>query len=127
MATQVLALVSTAIFLLGSMNPAWGQSKPAPARPAIESRAQKAGPPTKENMSPQEVAAMSADLQRMRVLLNQMQTNLAFVQATTTPLKHQFELEIDMWQILVNQMERRVASMRGNASSTDSLGAKPER
>jgi hypothetical protein len=127
MATQVLALVSTAIFLLGSMNPAWGQSKPAPARPTTESSAQKAGPPTKENMSPQEVAAMGADLQRMRVLLNQMQTNLAFVQATTTPLKHQFELEIDMWQILVNQMERRVASMRGNASSTDSLGAKPER
>jgi len=125
MATQVLALVSTAIFLLGSMNPAWGQSKPAPARPARKSNAQKAGPPTKENMS-QEVAAMSADLQRMHVLLNQMQTNLAFVQTTTTPLKHQFELEIDMWQILLNQMERRLASMSGNASSTDSPRAKPE-
>ena len=69
---------------------------------------------------------MSADLQRMHVLLNQMQTNLAFVQTTTTPLKHQFELEIDMWQILLNQMERRLASMSGNASSTDSPGAKPE-
>src|ERR1700751_1174300 len=125
MATQVLALVSTAIFLLGSMNPAWGQSKPAPARPARKSNAQKAGPPTKENMS-QEAAAMSADLQRMHVLLNQMQTNLAFVQTNTTQIKHQFELEIDRGQILWNQMERRLSSRSGKASSTDSPGAKPE-
>ena len=70
---------------------------------------------------------MKGDLQKMRVLLNQMQMNLAFVQNTTTPLKHQFELEIDMWQILLQQMERRIARISGPAAGTDSKGATPER
>lgn len=47
------------------------------------------------------------DLQKMRAILNQMRTNLAFVGSTTTPLNHQFELEIDMWQALLDRMERR--------------------
>ena len=47
------------------------------------------------------------DLQKMRAILNQMRNNLAFVGSTTTPLNHQFELEIDMWQALLDQMERR--------------------
>ena len=58
-----------------------------------------------------EIAAMRSDLQRMRVLLNQMQMNLGFVQNTNTPLKHQFELEIEMWQMVIRQMERRLESM----------------
>lgn len=60
---------------------------------------------------------MRSDLQRMRVLVNQMQMNLAFVQNTNTPLKHEFELEIEMWQILVNQMERRLESMGGKPAA----------
>jgi hypothetical protein len=47
------------------------------------------------------------DLARMRLILNQMRTNLAFVGNTTTPLAHQFQLDIDMWQALIDQMERR--------------------
>jgi hypothetical protein len=54
---------------------------------------------------------MRADLERLKVLLNQMRTNLAFVQTTQTPLKHQFELETDAWQVIVEQMERRVKQM----------------
>ena len=51
----------------------------------------------------------------MRIVLNQMRTNLAFVTTTTNPLKHQFELDIDMWQALLDQMQRRVdAAERGN-------------
>ena len=53
-------------------------------------------------------AATRRDLETMRAILNQMRTNLAFVGSTTTPLNHQFELDIEMWQALVNQMERRV-------------------
>jgi hypothetical protein len=55
-----------------------------------------------------DVAAMKADLARMRVLVTQMQNNLGLTTNTTTPLYHQFELEIEMWQMLVAQMERRV-------------------
>jgi len=50
---------------------------------------------------------LKEDLQKMRAILNQMRTNLAFVASTTTPLAHQFQLEIDMWQALIDQLERR--------------------
>ena len=58
-----------------------------------------------------DLEAMRADSKKMHVILNQMQTNLAFVTNTTDPLKHQFDLEIDMWQILLNQMDRRIEEM----------------
>ena len=48
----------------------------------------------------------------MRALVRQMETNLAFVDSTQTPLKHQFQLEIDMWKTLIDQMERKA---QGNA------------
>ena len=55
-----------------------------------------------------EVVALKADLQRMRTTLYQMQTNLAFVGNTTTPLYHEFELDIEMWHTMIAQMQRRV-------------------
>jgi hypothetical protein len=36
-----------------------------------------------------------------------MQTNLAFVDTSQSPLKHQFELDIEMWKVLISDMERR--------------------
>ena len=55
--------------------------------------------------------AMKADLARMRVLLTQMQNNLGLTTNTTTPLYHQFELEINMWQLMINDMQRRIEHM----------------
>ena len=55
----------------------------------------------------EDLQQLNADLQRMKVLLNQMRTNLAFVQTSQTPLKHQFELEADAWEVMVEQMDRR--------------------
>lgn len=52
--------------------------------------------------------AMRDDLRQMRVLVQQMEMNLAFVDATQSPLKHQFQLEIDMWRTLIDQMQRRL-------------------
>lgn len=49
-----------------------------------------------------------ADLAKMRALLGQMQRNVAFVSAGDTPLKHQFELEIEMWQLLLRDMEKKL-------------------
>ena len=43
----------------------------------------------------------------MRALVAQMETNLAFVDNTQSPLKHQFQLDIDMWNVVISQMERR--------------------
>jgi hypothetical protein len=51
--------------------------------------------------------ALRDDVKKMRALVRQMETNLAFVDTTQSPLKHQFQLDIDMWNILIDQMERR--------------------
>lgn len=51
--------------------------------------------------------ALRDDIRKMRALVGQMETNLAFVDNTQSPLKHQFQLDIDMWNIVINQMERR--------------------
>ena len=60
-----------------------------------------------------EAQALTNDITRMRTLLQQMEMNLAFVQTTQTPLKHQFELEIDMWRTVLDGMERRAERLRG--------------
>jgi hypothetical protein len=57
--------------------------------------------------SADEAKALEGDIKRMRALVNQMETNLAFVDTTQSPLKHQFQLDIDMWNVVINQMERR--------------------
>jgi predicted RNase H-like nuclease (RuvC/YqgF family) len=58
--------------------------------------------------------ALRNDLTRMKALVQQMETNLAFVDTTQSPLKHQFQLEIDMWKITINQMERRLPKSHAN-------------
>jgi hypothetical protein len=84
-------------------SPQTGQSASAEAAPAASDAA--------------ELQATKADIARMRIVLNQMRTNLAFVTTTTNPLKHQFELDIDMWQALLDQMQRRVdAAERAKAA-----------
>jgi hypothetical protein len=59
------------------------------------------------NTRASDAQAVRDDIKRMRALVGQMETNLAFVDNTQSPLKHQFQLDIDMWNILINQMERR--------------------
>lgn len=50
---------------------------------------------------------VKSDLEKMRILLGQMQRNAAFVSPGDSPLKHQFELEIEMWQLLLQDMEKK--------------------
>ena len=59
------------------------------------------------NARANDAQALRDDIKRMRVLVGQMESNLAFVDATQSPLKHQFQLDIDMWNVVINQMERR--------------------
>src|SRR5437762_13342375 len=77
---------------------------------------QAATPATNSHGDSDDMEQMRADLERLKVLLNQMRTNLAFVQTTQTPLKHQFELETDAWQVIVEQMERRLKQMEDRRS-----------
>jgi GTP1/Obg family GTP-binding protein len=59
------------------------------------------------NARANDAQASRDDIKRMRALVGQMESNLAFVDTTQSPLKHQFQLDIDMWNIVINQMERR--------------------
>lgn len=92
----VLAILSS-LALGQSSKPASSPNASAPASQIADKRPQ----------DDSDHQANRQDLQKMRAILNQMRTNLGFVGSTTTPLNHQFELEIDMWQSLLDQMERR--------------------
>jgi hypothetical protein len=63
----------------------------APARPAVSDE-----------------QAMRQDLAHMRVLVGQMERNVGFVDSGQTPLKHQFQLEIEMWNLVLDDMQRRL-------------------
>ena len=62
------------------------------------------------NTRANDAQALRDDVKKMRALVRQMETNLAFVESTQSPLKHQFQLDIDMWNLLIDQMERRAQS-----------------
>ncbi len=114
MPRQLLFLIVFASFLsLAAIQAQRTPLKPAQAQSAKQPKNSSESSPGKAGSaaSQQDIDALKADLQRMRVILNQMQTNLAFVQTTQTPLKHQFELEVEMWQVMLNQMERRIQEM----------------
>jgi LPS O-antigen subunit length determinant protein (WzzB/FepE family) len=51
-------------------------------------------------------SAASKEVEQMRSLLVQMQNNLASLPSGYSAMKHQFELEIDMWRMLLNHIER---------------------
>lgn len=95
--TFILAL---AVPLVNSQQP----SKPTHQTPTQQSVVANPGP------SAEDAQAMLEDLQRMKSLVQQMQINLAFVTTIQGPLKHQFQLEVEMWQLQIASMERRLGS-----------------
>jgi len=76
------------------------QNAPQAPAPAVPSQAQ--------GMSEQQTEALRADIARMKNLVQQMEINLAFVDTTQSPLKHQFQLEIDMWKVMIVHMEKQL-------------------
>lgn len=100
------AIATVLVCLLLALGAATQTAKSKPS--AKEAKAPPAASAPTPQVDQAEIDALKADLQRMNVTLNQMRSNLGFVTNTTGPLKHQFELNIDMWQMLLGQMERRV-------------------
>ena len=82
-------------------------SQAAGSQAAAASAAENAQIRQLANTRANDAQALREDIRKMRALVAQMETNLAFVDSTQSPLKHQFQLDIDMWNILINQMERR--------------------
>jgi hypothetical protein len=99
------------LLLLSSLASAQTSRLHANDTPAAQAEAPQKTPPESRGTSSrsEDLQALRQDIARMKVLVQQMQSNLAFVDTTQSPLKHQFQLEIDMWQTLITEMERRLA------------------
>lgn len=69
-----------------------------------------AGAAAAQKPSAEDIQALRSDLQRMKSIVQQMENNLAFVDTTQSPLKHQFQLEIDMWKTVIGEMERKIGA-----------------
>ena len=94
----VIALLWIAASLVNAQQP----SKPTHQAPTQQAPAANPG------VSAEDAQTVRDDLQRMKSLVQQMQTNLAYVTSIQGPLKHQFELEIEMWQLEIARMERHL-------------------
>jgi TolA-binding protein len=108
-----MRILVPALVLLLAAGAAAQASKPASsAKQARSTAGQISSAPVVDQA---EIDALKADLLRMNSILNQMRTNLGYVATTTQPLRHQFELELDMWQMLLSQMERRVQRLEAQS------------
>ncbi|HET7206296.1 MAG TPA: hypothetical protein VFI95_06915 [Terriglobales bacterium] len=95
-------IIGVLLILAPTMGFAHGAQKPA-AHHAPKAIAQAQGA-----LDQEDVAAMKEELQKMRTLLTQMQVNFALVGNTTTPVNHELELNMQMWQLMLDHMQHRL-------------------
>ncbi len=107
-----MRILVPALVLLLLLAAAAQSTKPKEQSPTTRPAAQSVAAPAADQA---ELDALKADVQRMQVILNQMRTNLGYVSSTTQPLRHQFELEIDLWQIEIGQAERRIQKLEAQS------------
>ncbi len=85
-------------------------AKPPKARTAKSFQAEtSAAAPQRED---ELTKGLRADIVRMEALVQQMEVNLAQVDVTQSPLKHQFQLEIDAWRVMIASMKRRLGEKK---------------
>ena len=101
-----IALLSVTLLGAVQTTPS-GSSQASSSQGAAASTAENAQIRQLSNSHANDAQALRDDIKRMRALVAQMESNLAFVDSTQSPLKHQFQLDIDMWNVVINQMERR--------------------
>lgn len=101
----IFLLLLCAVLLGATQQPVPGSSNAGASQAEMANRAE--GAQLHRFSAADEAKALQGDIRRMRALVQQMQTNLAFVDTTQSPLKHQFQLEIDGWNTIIDQMERR--------------------
>ena len=65
----------------------------------------------------EELSDLKSDVAQMQALLNQMQANFSLVGNPTTPANHELELNMDMWRVLLGQMQRRISRLEQANSS----------
>ncbi len=97
--------------------------------PYLAAQAQPPVHPAPPAADQQELQALENDVAHLRSLVRQMQMNMALVQTTQTPLKHQFDLETEAWQVLLDGMERRLQRLRrmtGGVVQPDTVPLRPD-
>ncbi|MCU1332459.1 MAG: hypothetical protein JWM08_1451 [Candidatus Angelobacter sp.] len=105
---KLVLIVLFSVTLLGAVQQTPNSSSQAASSQAgAASAAENAQIRQLGNNRANDAQSLRDDIRKMRALVRQMETNLAFVDITQSPLKHQFQLDIDMWNILIEQMERR--------------------
>jgi TolA-binding protein len=103
----VLIVFLSATLLGAVQQPPSSSSQASSSQAGAASAAENAQIRQLGNNRANDAQALRDDIRKMRAIVRQMETNLAFVDTTQSPLKHQFQLDIDMWNILIEQMERR--------------------
>lgn len=73
------------------------------------------GRPSLHQQDPNELADTKADVAKMQSLLNAMQANFALVGNPTSPANHELELNMDMWRVLIDHMQRRIERLERNS------------
>jgi len=71
-----------------------------------------AGVSQQSSITSEQAQSMKDELAKMRSLVQQMETNLSVVDTTQSPLKHQFQLEIEMWRMTIQRMEKQLQGSR---------------
>ena|SRR5512146_1689648 len=98
--TVVILTVAAAAQVQPRRNPAVGAKAAAAA----------ASPATADvEALQQRMAAAKADIERMRNIVDQMDRNKAFAAPGETPLKHEFDLEIELWRTLLDHLEKQLS------------------
>ncbi|HWZ45700.1 MAG TPA: hypothetical protein VNW97_19650 [Candidatus Saccharimonadales bacterium] len=84
----------------------------AAAQPSAAANTSKsAAPPVAAAANDEPIQGLKLDLAQMQALVQQMEVNLAHVDSGQTFLKHQFQLEIDAWKVMIGSMQRRISAM----------------
>ena len=108
----ILMLIFCAVLLSAVQTSPSGASQAANSQANLANAAESAQ--FKRFPAADEGRALQADIRKMRALVQQMETNLAYVDTTQTPLKHQFQLEIDMWKTVIDHMEKNLSANKAH-------------
>lgn len=106
-AALLLGIVLTALPITAMQRKQNVPSSASTASPQDAASPQGPRGPCDPRLNERERQELQRDLDRMRSLIQQMQRNLAAAATGESPLKHQFQLEIDMWQIMLDRLEKR--------------------
>jgi hypothetical protein len=63
-------------------------------------------------LSQSDIQDLRLQIQDMKIMVRRMERNLTSVDTSQSPLKIQFQLEIDMWNTVIAHMEKRLNSSK---------------